>query len=41
MREQPPFTSLSMPSNDLGDNISDIVGDREHFSFWHRMASAT
>jgi hypothetical protein len=27
--------SLSTPSNDLGDNISDIVDSREHLAFWH------
>jgi hypothetical protein len=41
MHDQPPFTSLSTPSNDLGENISDIVGGREDLSFWHGMASTT
>jgi hypothetical protein len=27
-----PFHST--PSNDLGENISDIAGGREHLSFW-------
>jgi hypothetical protein len=35
MHNQPPFTSLSTPSNGLSENISDIVGGREHLSFWH------
>jgi hypothetical protein len=38
MHDQPPFTSLSTPSNAFGVNISDIVGGREHLSFWHGMA---
>jgi hypothetical protein len=29
---------LSTPSNDLGENISDIIGGREHLSFWHTIA---
>jgi hypothetical protein len=37
MHDQRPFTCLSTPSNDLGENISDIVGGREHLSFWHGM----
>jgi hypothetical protein len=28
------LSPLSTPSNDLGENISDIIGDREHLSFW-------
>jgi hypothetical protein len=32
------FTLLSTLSNDLDENISDIVGGREHLSFSHYMA---
>jgi hypothetical protein len=35
MHDQLPFTSLSTLSNDLGENISDILGGREHLSFWY------
>jgi hypothetical protein len=35
MHEQPPFISLSMLGHDLGENIWDMMGGREHPSFWH------
>jgi hypothetical protein len=41
MHDQPPFTALSTPSNDLREIISDLVGGREHLFFWHDMASTT
>jgi hypothetical protein len=40
MHDQPPFTSLHFtPSNDLGEDILDRVGGREHLSL--RIASIT
>jgi hypothetical protein len=27
-----------LSTNDLGENISDMPGGREHFSFWHVMS---
>jgi hypothetical protein len=38
MHDQLPFTSFSTPGNDLDANISDMVGGREHLSFWHGVA---
>jgi hypothetical protein len=35
------LSPLSIPSNDLGEKISNIAGAREHLSFWHGMASKT
>jgi hypothetical protein len=35
MYDQTPFTFFSTPSNDFGENRLDIVGGREHLSFWH------
>jgi hypothetical protein len=32
------LSPLSTSSNDLNENISDIVGGWEHLSFWHGMA---
>jgi hypothetical protein len=37
IHDQRPFTSLSTPSNDLGETISDIISGREYLSFWHDM----
>jgi hypothetical protein len=39
MHDQPPFTSFFIPSNDLGENISDTVSGREYLSFWHGINS--
>jgi hypothetical protein len=39
MHDQPPFTSLSTPSNDLGENISDMIGGLDHLSFWHDISN--
>jgi hypothetical protein len=39
IHDQPLFTSLSTPINNLGESISDIVGGCEHLSFG--MASMT
>jgi hypothetical protein len=38
MHHQPLFTSFFTPSNNLGDNISDMGGGREHLSFSHGMS---
>jgi hypothetical protein len=38
MYDQTPFTFLSTPSNDLGENISDIMGGREYLSLWQSLA---
>jgi hypothetical protein len=36
MRDQFPFTSFQYTSsNDLSENLLDIVGGRKHLSFWH------
>jgi hypothetical protein len=37
MHDEPSFTYLSTPSNDLGENISDLLGGRENLSFCHGM----
>jgi hypothetical protein len=39
MDDQSPFASLSTPSNDIGENISDIVGGPVHLSFWHGITN--
>jgi hypothetical protein len=31
------LSRYSTPSNDLGENIADIVGGCEYLSFWHGM----
>jgi hypothetical protein len=41
IHDQLPFTFIYTPSNDLGQNISDIVGGLLHLSFWHGMPSTT
>jgi hypothetical protein len=35
MHNQLPFSYLSRPSSNLGENISDIVDDRQRLSVWH------
>jgi hypothetical protein len=42
VHDQSPFTFLSTPNNDFGENISDIGGGREDLSFcmtWYGLSN--